>query len=48
MFLAGDSNALSKKMIEFYEGKLKSGVEQRIISFKADFEEKVKMVYASI
>lgn len=48
MFLAGDSNALSKKMIEFYEGKLKSGVEQRIISFKADFEKKVKMVYASI
>jgi hypothetical protein len=48
MFLAGDSNALSKKMIEFYEGKLKSRVEQRIVTFKENFEEKVKKVYASI
>ena len=48
MFTAGDSDALGVKMIEFYEDKLESGVEKRIISYKTDFEEKVKEVYASI
>lgn len=48
MFAVGDCKALCEKMIDFYEGKLRSEVEQRIISFKAIFEEKVRDAYASI
>lgn len=48
MFSAGDAAALSKKMIEFCKGKVKSDVQQRLLAYRNDFARQVRIAYESI
>lgn len=48
MFTTGDSISLSEKMNALYEGRLNFDIEQRILLYKEDFENRVKKLYSSL